>query len=389
LRDEGYDIVVKSGYLLVRDVPYVTADRKVKRGTLVSNLSLAGEVTARPNPHVAYFMGEYPCNADGGPIEQMRLGSQRQDLVANEVIVDHSFSSKPPCGFYADYYEKMTTYVAILVTQAQALDPTATARTFPAIPDDGEDSVFRYTDTASSRADIVLVTSKLAVGKVAIVGLGGTGAYVLDLVAKTPVKEIHVFDGDSFSQHNAFRSPGAASIEDLRAKPSKVAYFNAVYSRMHRGMVPHESFVDASNLMLLDDMTFVFICVDDGPAKKVIVERLLDRSIPFVDVGMGVDMRDGNMLAGILRVTTSTTRKNNHVYDRISFASEGNGLNVYAKNIQIADLNALNAALAVVKWKKLFGFYADLADEHHSAYTIDGNHLTNEDYSEATNSVAI
>ena len=34
---------------------------------------------------------------------------------------------------------------------------------------------------------------------------------------------------------------------------------------------------------------------------------------------------------------------------------------------------------AVIKWKKLFGFYADLEHEHHSAYTIDGNHLTNED----------
>ena len=29
----------------------------------------------------------------------------------------------------------------------------------------------------------------------------------------------------------------------------------------------------------------------------------------------------------------------------------------YNRNIQIADLNALNAAFAVIKWKKLFGFY--------------------------------
>jgi hypothetical protein len=58
--------------------------------------------------------------------------------------------------------------------------------------------------------------------------------------------------------------------------------------------------------------------------------------------------------------------------------SDGDGQNEYALNIQIADLNALNAALAVIKWKKLFGFYVDLDAEHHCSYTIDGNALIND-----------
>jgi hypothetical protein len=37
-------------------------------------------------------------------------------------------------------------------------------------------------------------------------GLGGTGSYILDLVSKTPVNEILLFDSDDFLQHNAFRS---------------------------------------------------------------------------------------------------------------------------------------------------------------------------------------
>jgi hypothetical protein len=51
----------------------------------------------------------------------------------------------------------------------------------------------------------------------------------------------------------------------------------------------------------------------------------------------------------------------------------------YSTNIQIAELNALNAALAVIKWKKLAGFYQDLDFEHHCSYTIGGNMLRNED----------
>ena len=41
---------------------------------------------------------------------------------------------------------------------------------------------------------------------------------------------------------------------------------------------------------------------------------------------------------------------------------------MYSHNIQIAELNALNAALAVIKWKKLAGFYVDLEGEHFTVY---------------------
>ena len=51
--------------------------------------------------------------------------------------------------------------------------------------------------------------------------------------------------------------------------------------------------------------------------------------------------------------------------------------NDYSRNIQIAELNALNAALAVIKWKKTLGFYLDLEQEAQSVYQIDGNHLVN------------
>src|SRR3546814_12306698 len=55
---------------------------------------------------------------------------------------------------------------------------------------------------------------------------------------------------------------------------------------------------------------------------------------------------------------------------------------VYARNIQVADLNMMNAGLAVVRWKRLRGFYKDLEGEHFSLFTLDGNHLLNEDHPE-------
>ncbi len=380
LRDEGYDIEIRSGHLLVKGVPYVNTQKQLKRGTLVSKLTLANDATVKPDGHVAFFVGEYPCDQNGAPIARIHNQSEKKQLGEN-LIIDHTFSAKPLDGPYENYHAKMTTYVAILSGPAQVIDSAWSAKTFPVIEANDEESVFKYIDTASSRYEVAAVSAKLDLERVAIIGLGGTGSYVLDLVAKTHVREIHLFDGDVFSQHNAFRSPGAPSGEELEEKLSKTAYFERIYSRMRRGVFSHPVYVNSTNVDQLRGMNFVFLCLDSGNAKKLIVEKLEEFALPFVDVGMGVFLTD-TALGGILRVTTSTVKKRDHVAgkNRISF-SDGDAHNEYNTNIQIADLNALNAALAVVKWKKLFGFYHDFEHEHYSTYTIDGNKLINEDQS--------
>jgi hypothetical protein len=378
LRDEGYDIEIRCGHLLVKGVPYVNSRKEIKTGTLVSKLNLANDATATPEDHVAFFEGEYPCDKDGARIARIENQTQRKNL-GTDLVIDHTFSARPLSGPYPDYYAKMTTYVAILSGPAQAIDPNVKAMTFPLITAKEDESVFNYIDTASSRAEINVVSAKLELDRIAIIGLGGAGGYVLDFTAKTHVKEIHLFDGDTFFQHNAFRSPGAASGDELEQKLPKTEYFSRMYSKMRRGIFSHPVYIDASNVEQLRGMNFVFLCFDAGKAKELVVEALEKFGIPFVDVGMGVYLT-GDSLGGIVRTTTSTPKQREHVRtkNRISFsASDGN--NEYDRNIQIADLNALNAAFAVIKWKKLFGFYHDFENDHHSTYTIDGNKLLNED----------
>ena len=377
LVDDGYEVGIVSGHLVIDNVPYVNAYKQVKRGALVSELDLAGEVTIRPNSHVVMFAGEYPCDRDGHELARIKLGSQRKTIY-DGLVVDHSFSSKPRDG-YEDYYDKMTTYVGIISGHAEAIDPNATARTRRVIESYDPDAVFNFTDTASSRAGITAVSDKLRLDRIGIVGLGGTGSYILDLIAKTPVREIHVFDGDDFLQHNAFRSPGAPSLEELKAIPKKVHHHVGRYKPMRSGIIAHDFHLDASNVGALERMNFVFLSVDKGEVKRPIVEKLEEFNIPFVDVGMGIELFN-NQLLGVIRVTASTPEKRDHVRDkrRVDLSS-GNADGVYSQNIQIAELNALNAALAVIKWKKLFGFYLDLEREYFSTYTLDGSSIINED----------
>ena len=374
LEEDSYEVEIRSDHLLLRHIPYVAEDRTIRWGTLVSELSLAGDVTKRPATHVVMFAGDMPCDREGRPLTKIQHSSGRKEL-GGGLVVDHTFSSKPSDG-YSDYYQKMTTYEAIISAPAQAIDPDVTARTFAVTEAQDEDSVFRYVDTASSRAGIGAVTEKLKNNAVAIVGLGGTGSYILDLVAKTPVREIHLFDGDKFGQHNAFRSPGAPSIETLQAGPEKAAYYRDIYSEMRRNIVAHgyigELLVDS-----LRSMDFVFIAVDKGSPRRFVVEKLEEFGVPFIDVGMGVEEVEGSLL-GQLRVTLSTNRSREQVHSTLPLA-DNDGEDDYSRNIQIADLNALNAALAVIKWKKFLGFYADLEKEHTSLYQVDGNHVVNED----------
>ena len=266
LRDEGYDIEVRSTYLLMNSVPYVNSRKEVRYGTLVSELTLAGDMTTRPGNHVAHFIGDFPCHKDGSEISRIKSSSGQRAL-AKDVVIHHSFSSRPSTG-YANFYDKMTTYAAIIAGPAQAIDPSVKTNTFPVVETSEAESVFNYFDTASSRAGINLVTAKLELGKIAIVGVGGTGSYVLDLVGKTPVKEIHLFDGDIFLNHNAFRSPGTPSVDELRGKPQKVLYFTERYSRMHRNIIAHDCYVDASNVMQLLGMDFVFPLPRQGRTEK-------------------------------------------------------------------------------------------------------------------------
>jgi len=385
LRANGYDVAIgTSKHLLVREVPYVNSAKQVKRGTILSDLDLAGETTVPPKSHVVFFVGEYPCNEDGSPLPGVSQNTNQP--LGDGLTPNHQISRKPTTGStpgkYQSYYDKLTTYIAIVSSPAQAIDPTATAVTNPVVVPDDDESVFNYLDTAATKAGIVVANNKLEGRKVAIIGVGGTGSYVLDLVAKTPVAEIHIFDGDIFLNHNAFRCPGAPSLDDLSKKQKKVDYLAANYSRMHKHIIGHDCFVNEDTIEQLKGNTFAFLCLDKGTGKQLIVEKLEEWGLPFIDVGMGIQLGDDNTLGGIATVTASTPSKRGHLRKRVAFA-DGEAADEYSRNVQIAEINALNAALAVIKWKKLCGYYDDVTKEHWCAYTIRSNQLISEDLHEA------
>jgi len=374
LRDEGYEIEIQNGFLIVHHIPYVNAGKEINYGILISELSLSSNQTTRPATHVIYFKGEHPCDRNGNIIQAISHSNSTQTLFGN-FIVNYTFSNKPSNG-YEDYFEKISTYAEIISGPAKSIDNTVSEKTFKVITDAEYDSVFTYIDSNSSRSNIYSISEKLNNQKIGIVGLGGTGAYILDFISKCPVKEIHLFDGDIFLQHNAFRSPGAATIESLSEQLKKVEYYRRIYLNIYKSLKVNDVFITEENLSLLNEMTCVFICVDRGRIKKIIMEYLVRQGVMFIDVGIGVNKVD-DMLIGTVRVTAATKLKSDHLARRIPISDDKD--DEYNSNIQIAELNALNASLAVIKWKKFCGFYNDLENEYHTTYSINVSQLLNDE----------
>lgn len=366
-------MAVSDGALVIDPVPFVDANGAVRAGVLISDLDLSGDRTSKPGSHVAYFADGTPHDTSGRVLDAIIINSS--PVRKGGHITSHTLSSKPGGAGYTDYYVKMSTYASIISGQAEAVDSAATAKSFPVVLDQDGQSPFVYVDTASSRAGVD--TTPFEGMSIGIVGLGGNGAYVLDLVAKTPVAHIHLFDGDALLQHNAFRAPGAVGLDELTAAQNKAQHWSAVYSKIHRGIEAHPYRIDAENVDELHGLDFVFVCVDDNEIRHLIASALAN-TVSFADTGLGLFRVNSRQLGGTVRTTLVTADKLDHVERRLPRGMPDQDAE-YASNIQIADLNALNATLAVIKWKKLVGLYVDQEDEHHSCYVVSGNHLLSEE----------
>ena len=154
LKQEGYAVDLREGYLLVSDIPYVTSKREIRRGVLVCTSARSSD-GVRPNDHVARWAGAHPCHHDGSKLAKIENSSNRERLFA-DVYVDHTFSAKPKnraVENYDDFYDKVVCYVAMISGPAEFIEPGVTARTHRVIPP-AAGSVFEYADTASSRSHI-------------------------------------------------------------------------------------------------------------------------------------------------------------------------------------------------------------------------------------------
>ena len=379
LVDDGYDISVEAGYLIVHGIPYVTKDRTIDYGALLTAYSEADGVPVPFSDHTVSFTGTVPHRDDGSSLQQAMVATIHpvpQKMAGRDVWCYMSNKPEPIGDMLSSYYNKMTHYIKKLETYVQGIDQEINGRRLGSYSSRKVPSVFHYPNSASARSGLEGYEAKLQLKKVAIIGLGGTGAYILDGLAKTPVIEIHLFDGDIIEPHNAFRVPGAMSVEVVYAKRKKTEILKESYSQLRDGIHSHAENVTESNIDKLNDCQFVFIAIDHGPSRSLIAKHLVAMGIPFVDVGIGVEkIEDAMMLHGRARVTlvTSTTP---HLVDTLPCADDADE-HVYG-NIQLAELNSLNANLALIRYKQHLQFFTDEENPNSINYKISWNQIAHQ-----------
>lgn len=380
LQSEGFEIEVRGGLLIVHHIPYLNCKTEMLSGTLAMVLNTSGNTVVRPHDHTAYWIGQQPCNSDGSIIPSLVNGPRRNNL-GSGLISDYYLSCYPDStSGYRNYYDKVMVYFNTISAAAQ----NHNKHRFLQLKGNGEvhsvGSVWRYDDTNASRAGIIGINERMLGHKVVIIGLGGTGGYLLDYLAKTAVAEIHLYDEDVFNTHNAFRAPGAPSIEQLNSQPFKVDYFSEIYGRMHTGIIPHRIRITKDNISELDDKDMVFICIDSPSVRNFISSYLADHNLSFIDSGMGLECSN-DRLSGLVRVTEGFYGHYNHLKDAYGDSVTNGEEDVYKSSIQIAELNSLAATLSIIQWKKMLGIYNDYSDGSlNFIYSVSGNSITHQKY---------
>ena len=376
LLEKGYALAIDSDYLVIRDIPYLDSAGELQWSALVGKLVVEDQNKVRPDDHQIHFAAPRPFGLDGQVVRGLGGGEAQLKLSEHcgDIVIRQCFSHKLKDGGqprpYVDHFEKIESYVAMICGPAMTkfgVDPYM----FREYEEETPNSVFKLRDTLTSRAEISDLAKLFETDVIAIIGLGGSGSYVLDFMVKTPVREIRAFDSDSFFVHNAFRSPGHLDTEEgTELRQPKADVYQKRYENFRHGLTVKSMFIDETSAAELNDVTFAFVAVDKGSSRKRIIDLLIAKNIPFIDVGMGLK-RHGGRISGTVRTTYFPHDSGQIVRSKGYVPETDPPDDVYKSNIQIAELNAMNAALAVLRFKQIRGFYAGPAHSNQLLLTLD------------------
>lgn len=356
LEETGYLVDFVGGYFVFYGIPYLDTDGQLRHGDLASPVDLSGAVIDPPSNHQMWWRGSWPCDRQG---RQLRVGcASARVTITPELVTDSSFSYKlqDAAGMpraYTSFEEKARTYLDTITAPARAVYPQATSLRGITVKAAEQGSPLRFPDTMSSRYHMNDISMRLRGKKVAVIGLGGTGSYILDFLARTHLERIVLFDDDKVHVHTIFRLPGfiPQAIDRL-----KVEALTQHYDQWHAGIEAVAERITADNVARLGEFDFVFVSVDDGPARRLIVDWLSANGIPYVDCGMGLN-RSKVGLSGFVRITGVDRKAFEDNAGTAQLPVENAKDDEYRNHAQITELNALNAAMAMIRFKQHFDMF--------------------------------
>ena len=240
---------------------------------------------------------------------------------------------------------------------------------------------FHIPNTFEARAAIAPVQDRIRSQRIAIIGLGGTGAYLLDLIAKTPVSEVHLLDSDCVDWHTFKRAPGAPTAEEIELVRAgsllKVGYYHSKYAAFRDGIHPHPIRVDSPSMFaeFLSDhpVDYAFVCIDqltdgDSARQDAVYRAVTEAGVPFTDSGVSITLEDCAVRGA---VTTSSYDAGSDAWkDAIPNARLDGGAPGY-RNVQLPEVNAAAATFAVMEWRRRTGQYVSGSPSFYQKFRLE------------------
>ena len=352
LDELGYQSDFVGGYLVIYGLPYLDKEGELKHGDWISPIDLSEAVIDPPKNHQAWWRGGRPHDQSK---RELRLGGGADHVsVAQDFISDYSFSFKlqenGEMRAYRSFEEKVQTYLDAITAPALAAYPDATPLHGIEIKAAAQGSPLRLPDTMSARYNMNDVSSLLREKKWRSSAWAGP-----DPISSISSRE-RIWSGlrcsmttrCMFTRFFAYRVSSRAQSEGF-----KVEALARQYGQWHTGLDPVPERITPDNIERLSDFDFVFVSVDDGPARCHIVDWLSARGIPYVDCGMGLN-RSAVGLSGFVRITGVDREAFEGNVNTPQLPIENAKNDEYRKQAQIAELNALNASMAVIRFKQHF-----------------------------------
>ena len=152
---------------------------------------------------------------------------------------------------------------------------------------------------------------------------------------------------------------------------NKAEYYGEHYQRMRTGISIYAEYWQSDQPAdVFGDLHFVFVAIDKTETRTALCETLEEIGIPFIDVGMGIERRQ-ERVRGSCQVFFSGEDPGRW---RIGIPTAEGAEEEYYE-LQLADLGALNAALAVGTWRRYIGQYEEENKDWLIRYRIENNDL--------------
>lgn len=201
--------------------------------------------------------------------------------------------------------------------------------------------------------------------RVLVIGAGGTGSHILNILATLPLQRLSIIDDDMVEENNLLRMD---LYIDKNAKISKVESLKNQLSNLFDIEAYKMKISDYLSHADAKEYDFIFIAIDHAQSKVELINYISTQwKIPYIDVGISVSLNHN-----VAEADSSVAVRSDLVlpedkecvfcYRDIDFNVDGYDSKL--PNLQFKELNSLNADIAIIQFKQWAGFYKGLIEKN-------------------------